>query len=636
MASTLMSTISFPESSFADSRASPSAKSINSRSTKGMSADMSTFSSPLLSKTRPLSDIVFDSPPIKSFASRMQSNQGNQPGHSLYNGTNSGNSGHGVYQRPLLDSFNSFGSSGSSGPDDITASARLAHLEDYETMLEKMSSATLDKSFKDELSSVEQWFGVLSEHERTATIYALLQQTSQLQIRFFMTVLNQMARTGSLESMEPLGRLPDDHALLSSSVASSNYASSTTSNSSSKQDDDSTSSSSSDDTPDLAAGSFNSQTFSAIGSEKIAASRPTSADVSFPVMSSSTPFSPVTGSWASLMNTPVSDSKNVTVSTALANAEMVASATAMKLAALSTVNNRIILDSERKIRKRSLLDRVEYANPSVTSSPSPFISTAEATTPFTGASQCSVSRSPWLQSSVFQSVSTPSRGNVPQQRMFGFSPLPDIYSSPLFVDNRTSGSPYSVDNTNLPNISQMGTGAYQPGSISSAGVGSIVNGNCGIATPANNGSKNGVNLSSVHNKSSGTPSPMSVSHSNSTDTTIPTSNGSTTASSASSTTSTVSSVSSSSISSSGKHKDDPTDMTLLRDIPTWLRSLRLHKYTDNLKDLHWSDLVELTDEQLISRGVNALGARRKMLKVFEQVKAVHKTTSSASATSPGG
>lgn len=71
---------------------------------------------------------------------------------------------------------------------------------------------------------------------------------------------------------------------------------------------------------------------------------------------------------------------------------------------------------------------------------------------------------------------------------------------------------------------------------------------------------------------------------------------------------------------SSKPPEDPTDPTLLQDIPSWLRSLRLHKYTDNLKDLKWTELVELDDKALEDRGVNALGARRKMLKVFEQVK----------------
>ena len=66
---------------------------------------------------------------------------------------------------------------------------------------------------------------------------------------------------------------------------------------------------------------------------------------------------------------------------------------------------------------------------------------------------------------------------------------------------------------------------------------------------------------------------------------------------------------------SSKPPEDPTDVHLLADIPAWLRSLRLHKYTDNLKDLKWQELIELDDDALEKRGVNALGARRKMLKV---------------------
>merc|ERR1711977_410800 len=59
---------------------------------------------------------------------------------------------------------------------------------------------------------------------------------------------------------------------------------------------------------------------------------------------------------------------------------------------------------------------------------------------------------------------------------------------------------------------------------------------------------------------------------------------------------------------SSKPPEDPTDPSLLQDIPSWLRSLRLHK------DTNWTELVELDEKALEERGVNALGARRKMLK----------------------
>jgi hypothetical protein len=55
------------------------------------------------------------------------------------------------------------------------------------------------------------------------------------------------------------------------------------------------------------------------------------------------------------------------------------------------------------------------------------------------------------------------------------------------------------------------------------------------------------------------------------------------------------------------------------DIPTWLRSIRLHKYTDNLKDLSWHELIQLSDEELEKLGVRAIGARRKLLKTCKQV-----------------
>lgn len=68
-------------------------------------------------------------------------------------------------------------------------------LQHYEATLEEMAAASLDQNFKEELSAIEQWFRVLSEAERTAALYSLLQESTQVQIRFFITVLQQMARS---------------------------------------------------------------------------------------------------------------------------------------------------------------------------------------------------------------------------------------------------------------------------------------------------------------------------------------------------------------------------------------------------------------------------------------------------------
>ncbi|KAF9406882.1 hypothetical protein BGZ94_002916 [Podila epigama] len=74
-------------------------------------------------------------------------------------------------------------------------------LSHYEQTLEEMAAVSLDHVFKEELSTVESWFGVLSEAERTAALYSLLQHSSQVQIRFFITVLQQLAKK------DPVGAL---------------------------------------------------------------------------------------------------------------------------------------------------------------------------------------------------------------------------------------------------------------------------------------------------------------------------------------------------------------------------------------------------------------------------------------------
>lgn len=84
---------------------------------------------------------------------------------------------------------------------DRAAQQWLSDIDQYETTLEEMAAATLDQDFKDELSAIEQWFRVLSEAERTAALYALLQQTTQVQIRFFIQVLQQMAKSHPMSGL---------------------------------------------------------------------------------------------------------------------------------------------------------------------------------------------------------------------------------------------------------------------------------------------------------------------------------------------------------------------------------------------------------------------------------------------------
>jgi membrane peptidoglycan carboxypeptidase len=51
----------------------------------------------------------------------------------------------------------------------------------------------MEDAFKEELKAIQQWFNVLSEQERTTALYSLVKSLNLDQIRFFMTVLQQMA-----------------------------------------------------------------------------------------------------------------------------------------------------------------------------------------------------------------------------------------------------------------------------------------------------------------------------------------------------------------------------------------------------------------------------------------------------------
>ena len=98
--------------------------------------------------------------------------------------------------RPSSEVYFNRAKTASGNPDEMEKIAQqwLADIDQSEATLEEMATATLDQDFKDELSAIEQWFRVLCEAERTAALYALLQQTTQVQIRFFIQVLQQMSK----------------------------------------------------------------------------------------------------------------------------------------------------------------------------------------------------------------------------------------------------------------------------------------------------------------------------------------------------------------------------------------------------------------------------------------------------------
>lgn len=262
------------------------------------------------------------------------------------------------------------------------------------------------------------------------------------------------------------------------------------------------------------------------------------------------PYNAGSGNWASMVNTPMVSNFN---NGGNSQADMVANATAMKLAALSTVNNRFALDDVRKFRRAR-------SNDGGQGSLSPGLQNNLQNTSVVMINEHGqvLSREQIMalqaQQAQFGQRSRPSSPGLAMQGG-GFGQMG--FASPQnngFLAAYGGASPLVNNGMGSLNVGSFGLGGGHEGYISD-------DLNRGRSPRGRRGSS--------------------------------------------------------------KPPEDPTDPSLLQDIPSWLRSLRLHKYTDNLKDMNWTELVELDEKALEDRGVNALGARRKMLKVFEQVKGTY-------------
>ncbi|RAH78739.1 hypothetical protein BO86DRAFT_176925 [Aspergillus japonicus CBS 114.51] len=589
---------STPEASKSSLRPPSSSRNLGTHQLRA-SADMSGFPSPLSSRSiRPSSEVFF--------------NQQSQ---------NSNNT-----EDPL----------------DRAAQQWLADIDQYETTLEEMAAATLDQDFKDELSAIEQWFRVLSEAERTAALYALLQQTTQVQIRFFIQVLQQMAKSHPISGLLSPANFGEKDAMsnrLNDAMAKLNVDSSRNSlgrpppSPGAKRNSGLDSSTINAMFPDAAAAiakkkaEFTQQTGNAPPSNRNSAvfgdrtsfvaptisapdnttdnlgqppvspwvqrgsepqppiARPKSSSGQQPMGQFSqnpsslrsplptqtatipapeidapllSPYNVGNASWASMTNTPMTATFGQQAHHPPQNsqADMVANATAMKLAALSTVNNRIALDDARKYRRARSNDG-QGKNSVSHLGPQPLASPGLPTPNQLMANQL-------LNAQQLAALQAQQHAAMAGRRSRPTSPGFAMQGGGLGHMNFTSPQNNGFLAAYDPNNPLMGNG------LSALGMGQFgLGGHEGYL--------------SDHSEVARGRSPRGRR-------------------------------------GSSKPPEDPTDPALLKDIPSWLRSLRLHKYTENLKDLKWTELVELSDKALEERGVNALGARNKMLKVFEQVR----------------
>ncbi|CDO54348.1 hypothetical protein DV113_000414 [Geotrichum candidum] len=584
----------------------------------------------------------------------------------------------------------------------------LADLEIYQHTLEEMASINLDQEFKDELNAVQQWFEVLSMGERTAALYALLQDSSQVQVRFFITVLKRMAQNDAIAGvLSPTTATSASNGLGTGIPSYDSY---------SRQSQSPRFNSS---------GNTNNATTNTPKSEGSGPSNLTSSPVakpsSFknihrhsPSVNSNLSSSIITPQYIT-QNQPSISSIASLISPNLESAPLNGPglANAPYLEKLPS-NLTPWVQSEDVINRPKSADvalGTPAAHASLTSSPVYYkpppsigagIKRYTSTPPPPGINISNASTQPLIPTTgvvpqddgllqqlqqlqlqqptqtlatpqfiypEFQGASWASMSNTPTAAMF--SPIPTTFaggattaSPAVAAASTTNGDKINVEiasatamkmaalstvsnrvildhdvkkfrrnNKSVASLDLEGAGSSRsavssPITSEFGNQGKVVNQQLvyppvssplvdrtqylnsysmallsPVPPPQQHEYGNGRMGGNGHRKQSGLNKKTSSQTINSTSSNTP------------------SSLSSSAGAASSSNSDPASfELAVLEDVPQWLKTLRLHKYTEQLKDLAWRDLVALSDAQLEARGVNALGARRKMLKVFEQVR----------------
>ena len=623
--------------------------------------------------------------------------------------------------------------SGHNNPESEVLDQWMKELQQYEATLEEMTTASMDPNFKEEIHAIEQWFKVLSEAERTTALYSMLQQSTPLQMRFFMTVLGQMIRRDPVGSMlSPTTNVDRGILQQQSKGLSSTSTAETRNNASLHLNAQRSSRVFSGGQPTSTVSSGSSSTTTAMFPDAVAAVahqrallvasrqtglrsgdgwgdapiRPRSADVSAlnwqaqrlslgPHTGSSNlasiksprhstpaifdPLSPfVGGNWSSMANTPISSNFSGSlvgqqqqqggggVGVGNSNRDAFGDIASRKLMNWSSERNsmsgtgqydsnngnRILLDSDVRKFRRSQIDhslqtdrptsivmydehgQVQAVASQQTQSRAFTGNTINTSTTSnnnnnnnnnnsnsnssnnmgnsSGASQVPMTHADSVTSFAGTSgtVNTPinSKFQRPASPFASGSRINNTDSSLLhgggggngIVRNDTSAlytaSPYlSADYDGLSShcntlIDESGYFESDPRDVASPSIRRASANYAAMSTP----------LQQSHvfrNSPQQIQAPLFTL----------TPNG-------------PQSQSRRPTTMAVGHIEDPTDPALLNDVPAWLRSLRLHKYTDNLKSIPWQELIEMTDSELEQMGVGALGARRKLLKTFDMVK----------------
>jgi hypothetical protein len=577
----------------------------------------------------------------------------------------------------------------------------------YEKTLEEMANAKLDDDFKEEMAAIEQWFSVLSECERTTVLYSLIQNISELQVRFFLTLLQQKVKNNPLF-----------HSFIKRPISDSIYSSSTKHNSNTSSDNSSMIHSTSTETYydeedyrknsfveattnlsqnkspnnqfscplnvnefNLAMNSLSNANFlnersSSLARQSSKPSHSTSAAPTnnYPAATTNT-TSPATARKNSYMNSMMNVNVNVNVPSpnlnvlgnmnrynvndsvllnGMSNANPSNPGGMMNSQFLAMNNNTSFTNNLPLLNQttiNSLMNSYSATNTTTT--------TTTSVLPVLSPNTSSLS----VLGDNNEIYTAPSNQNSPRVSPIR-PPKPSNNTSNTNNTNHSHGNHNSNTNNTNANVNVNGavpvtsnaSMAIAKNDVKEAEGKTEKDSNSSVKTRPRNKSLTQILLTNKESKNASILTDIlnlskemndmvnknkerarrekekeKLAKSNLSSPNTPTSPSSKALKKSSSEdgetnhhggAESVNGSTTTATPSREKGKiPDQIDLEMLKDIPVFLRSLRLHKYAPAFEGLNWKQMIRLDNDELLKRGVAALGARNKMLKVFDLIRA---------------
>ncbi|CAO3639148.1 unnamed protein product [Cunninghamella echinulata] len=512
-------------------------------------------------------------------------------------------------------------------------------LQQYDITLEKLSS--LENNVKEEIKHVDQWFRYLNETERTATLYVLLQHSSPVQLRFFMTVLKQLSQQDPINdiyaSPPPSSssttnttnfaekEMVTQYPVFNENKKETSFYPSTTYDpfNTSFMDDplfkrplsEHLFTNNNNNSNSALSNWSPSPSSSSISTGLLQKNKKLNHDISPPIEHVVTrPKSADISQWSF-------GGSSFTSNNTFSNHS-------------PTKNLSTIHSAMHHLSPSTSSPHISTTTTTTTTNTAPAVTTAASRMTWQGISSSSSSSSPkrnsFYESNLYHH-STPSLTNKSSSPVLSSSSSPSTYDDPFFLtklnqlslynnnnninNNNNTNKRFSLDNhhhhhhhntmnnhhqLHKPMISPNDTQRYRRQSYHIPNDHNIMI-NHSAPPPPHSIYQQRNNMKTINNNNNNNNSRY-VNNNNLLENNNSNNNQNTM-----------------NLSKERKNLEE-IDMKILEDVPVWLRSLRLHKYNSIFETMTWQEMIILTDEELLSKGVMALGARRKLLKVFDQVK----------------